>query len=190
MFDQSFFRTGDPLASEGNQLVAFRYEPVQNELKSEQAGRPIFDPVEMVRIITPGAQDEIDKPVTDLERGRFRTEYAVFKTEAKAPTSGTPLKEWPALSITQAAEMTALGILTVEQIITMPADIARVLGPCSGELATRAQAFLAKAGDNATAEWLAAENQRLRERNKELEENYRTLAAQVQRLIEERDQHG
>lgn len=189
MFDESFFHTGDPNAPAGPQFVAFRYEPVQNEAKTQIAGRPIFDSVEMVKVISPGANDEIDKPATDLERTRFKTQYSAFLAGPPKPDGGTPLAEWPALTRTQAAELTALDILTVEQLAAMPTDLRQRFGPNVDALIERASTFLSRAHDNSTSERLAAENLRLRERNAELETNYRTLAAQVEQLIQERD-HG
>ena len=97
------------------------------------------------------------------------------------------MAEWPALTRTQVAELTALDILTVEQLAAMPTELRQRFGPYIDALIERASAFLARAHDGSTVERLAAENRRLRERNAELESNYRTLAAQVEQLIQERD---
>lgn len=168
MFDATFFAaspdapTAGPLPGDDKLFVHFYRRAAHNERRSQEAGRPIFDEVEMVRIVVPGARDEVDKPVTDAERSRFGAKYQLFRTAgAAAAPAGTPLEEWPGLSVSQIAELRAVGVTTVEALAGLSTDQAARF-PNGVELVARAAAFLEHAQDSSTVTRLAAENARLR----------------------------
>lgn len=111
--------------------VHFFSHPVENARKSKEAGRPIFDAVEMVSIMAPGnAKTEYTARAHSMHYDsnarkqwtyaeRFPDHYAAFKRGSESQHPGTPLSEVPFLSNAQKAEMAAMKIYTVEQLAGM-----------------------------------------------------------------------
>lgn len=106
-----------------NVRAEFFHEPEINPAKSQAAGRPVYDMVEMVRIRTAleGGGWDRDNVVMhfadSVQRGRFPNEYAQFKAEHGADVvDGHPLKMWPPLSIAKVKELAHLKIHTVEAL--------------------------------------------------------------------------
>lgn len=111
--------------------VNFFMHPVENPRKTKEAGRPIFDSVEMVSIMAPGnTKTEYTAKASSMHYDsnarkqwtyaeRFAEQYASFKRGSESQHPGTPLSEVPFLSLAQKAEMNASKIYTVEQLAGM-----------------------------------------------------------------------
>jgi len=106
-------RKSDPKA-----FVRFHLLPKQNEAKSAEAGRPIFEDVEYVEIIVPG--NETNRPVlkvTVIERQRFAQQYRRWKESGVSDyNEGTPLTEVPWITRSQVEELAFARIKTLEQL--------------------------------------------------------------------------
>jgi hypothetical protein len=138
-------------------LVKFYVKAVRNAFKSNEAGRPIFDELEYVRIITPGNQLSIvDTQATPREKARFADIYAKFKAGLGQARSGTPLEVWPQMTVGQVAELKAMNIETVEDLAGLDDNLAqKIMG--NHDLRRRAQAFLDSAKNEAANSKLASE---------------------------------
>jgi len=101
-------------------LVAFFKDTVKNETKSIAAGRPIFDEIDLVKIITPGSRDSFIGDATEQYQHRFKAQWERYKAGQAQAVSGTPLNMLPWLSVSQIAEFSAVGCQTVEQLVGMP----------------------------------------------------------------------
>lgn len=123
-------------------LVKFYPLPIQNDEKSVNEGRPIFDDVEMIEIRVRGTKDNIVvRPVRPDDAQRFRQAYRAYKDNMKAAESGTPLAQWPILTLSQVEELKYLGFTTVEHLAAAGDNvIAKVMGLQT--LKTKALAFL------------------------------------------------
>lgn len=134
-------------------FVVFYMGIVQNQSRSVEEGRAIYDDVECVRIIVPGDKNSvIDRPATAHDKRRFMKQYGLFKEgrSEEEQVSGTRLSDWPFLSRAQAEELKYLGIKTVEQLANVRDDItSRVPGLVS--LKQNAGVWLAKATKSAEA---------------------------------------
>jgi len=176
-YDQAAVMDDQPrFALDKKLYVQFRIEPVMNNFKSAEAGRPIFDELEFIRIIVPGDKNTIiDTKVTPEYKARFREKYEAFKRNAVQATSGTPLEVWPQMTVGLVAELKAMHITTVEQLADLPDQLAqKIMG--SHQLRAKAKLFLeAAAGDAATTK-LAAE---LEKRDIEIE----AMKAQLAQLV-------
>lgn len=164
-------------------MVHFYKRPVHNQFKSNEEGRPIYDEKVYVRIIVPGDKHNIvDTPATrEHTQVRFAEQYAKFMRNEEQVVSGTPLKIWPPLSITQVAELNALNITTVEQLATLPDNLAQQFMGFNG-LRVKAQLFLDAAKDGAASSKLIAE---LAERDTKInvmEANMAALTEQLNKL--------
>lgn len=140
-------------AGDDSLFVVFYMGTLKNEDKSIEAGRPIIDDVECVRIVVPGDKNSIiDRPATTTDKQRFNKQYGLFKQglSEEDQISGTRLTEWPFLSRGQCEEFKYLGIRTVEQLAEVRDDIvSKVPGLVS--LKQNAAVWLGKAKNSAEA---------------------------------------
>lgn len=151
---------------------------IENQEKSLEAGRPIFEDMEMVRIFTPGDRNNIiDRPVRPTDKHRFPKAYQAFKAGEGALQSGTPLAIWPAINKSTAAELAYFGIVTIEQLAGV-SDGNTSKMPGLLDLKQKAAAFLAASKDTAVAV-KAAE---LQKSNEALLAQMAELKAQVEAL--------
>lgn len=158
---------GDNKYAKDNKLfVQFYTKPVMHPLKSTEAGRPIFDEVDYIRIRVPGSQLTcIDTPVTDANYlQRFGDKYRAWKAGQKDVMQGTPIESFPFMlsKVALIAELKAMGILTVEQLSTLDDGYAmKLMGGM--ELRKRAKEWIdSTSGTDAQLASLAAENDQMK----------------------------
>ena len=154
-------------------FVVFFREPVKNEFKSQEAGRPIFDEVDMIRIHTPGSRDTVVGPAHYGCQQRFPKQWDQYKRGAEQVTSGTPLNVVPWLTISQVAELKAVNIHSVEQLAGMPDNVAQRFMNHHA-LKQQAQAFLEAAKGAAP---LLKMQEELRSRDETIEQLKVSIAA-------------
>lgn len=155
-------------------LVQFHTKAVLNPVKSTEAGRPIYDGKDYIKIYTPGSQlSVIDAPVTDGNYlQRFGKRYEEWKQSRQNIQSGTPLEMWPQMlsNVTLIAELKASHVHTVEQLADLPdSAVQKLMGGI--ELRRRAGEYLAtaKAGAaDAEKEQMKAELEALKAQMAEL----------------------
>lgn len=136
----------------------FFIEAAPDNAATEQEGRPMFRDVEKVRVHIAGDQKTVHTAkVTDLHRQRWKAQYEAFKAGQEAPINGTPLSEWPLLSVSRIKELQAQGIRTVEDLAELRDSALHSLGMGGRELQKQAQVFLDSAKDTAQATRLAKE---------------------------------
>ena len=148
------------------------------EIKDETAaqGRPIYKECDFVRIMVPGnSLSEIDTIARDDHKQRFPVQWARYvNTQGEAQDIvGTPIKEWPLVSVSQAEELRGLKFYTVESIANASDAIIQKIGMVAGmspyEFRNKAKAFLNLANETAEASkkdeeiaQLKAENDKIR----------------------------
>lgn len=133
--------------------VTFYTDAVKHGIKSDEAGRPVFEDVDMVRIIAPGDKNNIiDTKVDDSHKFRFPQAYKHFKAGQTQGVSGWVLKEWPAITASQVKELNYHEIHTVEQLASVSDGTINKLGMGMHDLRTKAKAALAAAAGNANVE--------------------------------------
>jgi predicted phage-related endonuclease len=163
-------------------LSRFYKQAVKNEHKSTAEGRPVFDEVVFVSIIIPGDKHtKVERKARDEDKERFPNAWARFQNNETAATSGTPLEEWPRVSVSQVAELKAMNIMTVEHIAGLSDSICQKMMGLD-RLRTEAKAYIAAAKDQAHAQKLAAELEQRDEKIASLQETVATLAAKLDAL--------
>ncbi|SLN74752.1 hypothetical protein ROJ8625_04095 [Roseivivax jejudonensis] len=138
--------------------VEFFGKAVQNMRQSKDAGRPIFEDREYVRIRFPADNKrELVAPAHEVHyvthakaqmtyAERFPAAYEAFKKDAEAElVTGTPLAEMTSLTEAKRAELRAQNVRTVEQLAGLPDSSMRKLGMGSRDLVEAAQAYLKRA---------------------------------------------
>ena len=114
------FNPGNPFAGDERIAVQFYMGAVQNDSKTTEAGRPIFDDMECIKIFN-SKDNIIDRPLRDSDKQRWPRQYAAWKQgDQEAGLSGTRLEQWGMLTRAQAEEFKYFKIFTVEQLADAP----------------------------------------------------------------------
>ena len=171
------FETNEQSEADKRLVVLFYREPIKNELKSIEAGRPIFDEIDLVKIITPGSRDTFVGDATYEYQQRFPTQWARYKAgRDQSAGSGTPLNQLPWLSIGQIAEFNAVGCYTIEQLVGMPDSLSQKFMGHHG-IKQKALAYLDAATNAAPMLKLQAELDKRDEQIKALQDQMNAILA-------------
>lgn len=155
---------------------------VLNDAKTHEAGRPIYDDQERIRIRWAGntksefhapASDRSDRPVVNpIDKSRhwpkwkdhpdFKAAYDAFKAGLDQAVNGTPISELPFLTEARRAELKAVNIFTAETLANLDDKTLGKLGMDMRSLKMQAQAFLERAAGAAVDAKHAAEMDALR----------------------------
>lgn len=170
--------------------VRFYIDAIENLAKSKEAGRPIFDNIEMVEVkfagdktrihVAPALQEFIrNKQTNEWESyaEHYAPIYERFKAGEAEQGSGTPLKEAPFLTAAQRSELKALNIKTIEALAALDGGPLRTLGMGGRDLKNQAQAYMDNASGSADVVKFAKENDALKARLAEMEDQMKELLA-------------
>lgn len=162
-------------------FVIFFKGTVKNETKSIAEGRPIFDEIDLVKIMTPGSRDTFVGDATPDYQARFPQQWARYKANQSQEVGGTPLNMVPWLTIAQIEEFKAFNVRTVEGLAGMADAVAqKFMG--FHEFRRKAQAFLDAAKESAPIHKMQAE---LQKRDDEIAQLKDTVAALVKQQEEQ-----
>lgn len=138
--------------------VEFYTDAIENKRKSIDAGRPIFEDVEMVRVKIAGDPKNTFVAPANAECGRdretgekitykdrFPEHYRFFADHKGEAVIGTPLNEVPWLTASKVQELKALNIMTVEALAQLDGSLLQRIGMGGRELKNQAVAWLDKA---------------------------------------------
>lgn len=163
-----------------NDLVVpvFKNHPIENLAKSEAAGRPIFDDMEVVEIRFAGDRQKVSVfPAHDYTQSesladgtsrqityaeRWPEQYRRFKAKEMQVMEGTPIQELPFLTEARRSELRALNIYTAESLAALDGNALKQLGQGGRDLKNKAQAYIDAAGDTSLPIRQAAEIEALR----------------------------
>lgn len=151
--------------------ATFYVAKVHMGFKSREAGYPIYEDQEFVRILVKGNDKMmVERPATIEDKQRFQYQYAKFKEGESQLKSGTPLTYLPGVSPATAAEFERLNIRTVQDLAEVGDNVLDNLGVGGRTLRDRARAFV---GEEPVA---------VRELRNELEEKDKLLTSLSERL--------
>lgn len=167
------FEQNQQSESDKKLFVVFYRDVVQNHHKTLEAGRPIFDDVDMIRIHTPGSRDTLVSVADYNYQQRFSRQWDQYQKGIEQTTSGTPLGSVSWLTGSQVAELLAVNIKSVEQLAGMPDNIANKFMN-HHELKRQAQNFLDAAKGAAP---MLKMQEELRSRDEEIELLKKSMAA-------------
>lgn len=172
-------------------IAVFKYWPVKNEAKSLEAGRPIYDDVEIVEIRFAGSREMRPLPAharshyqSDMFSGeqipvtyaqRFRHQYEQFKAHAVQTKTGTPLQFVNFIPESKRMELEALSIYTVEALATIDGAELKNLGYNGRELKNQAMDYIEASKSGAAALQMKAELEASVARAKMLQEDNELL---------------
>lgn len=134
----------DSNAADSRAIVKFFHHPTIKVRDSQEAGRPVFEDIEMISIIWPGEKEAVQVMANPWHRRRFQRQYDAFKNGQEVAHSGSPLDllfpAKPALVKT----LNQFNIFTVENLAGVADGMLDSL-PQGRELQRRAQAYIASA---------------------------------------------
>jgi hypothetical protein len=172
-------------------VALFRNHAIKNEAKSAEAGRPIYDDMEVCEIRFPGSRSVSVFPATAFSHWnnnphtgeqtpvtyaeRFMHQYQQFKMQHTQTKSGTPLAHVPFLTEARRAELRALNIYTAEQLAGIDGQELKNLGQNGRDLKNKAREYIEESKEVAPTSQLMAEVEALRARNAILEEDAKLL---------------
>jgi hypothetical protein len=180
-YDTNIFNPGSRDADK-NLAVRFYTAPMQNEAKTLEAGRPIFDDTEMVEIRVRGDRNNVvQRPTREDDRRRFRDAYNEFKSGAAKLDSGTPLAQWPIMSQSMVEELRYFGFYTVEQLSKADDSACSKMNGLA-TMKAKALIYLEHAAGGSPIEKLQEDNVALKNRLEVADRNCAELATQLEKL--------
>jgi hypothetical protein len=170
MSDQPNFVMPAAAGAPDASFARFYLKPVQNNFRTEQEGRPIFEDKEYVEISFPGDRRSIvDRLVKAEDRTRWPQQYKAFKEDLEQVGEGLPLSEWAAMTRSQVEEYKFFRVRTLEQMAGISDGVLSDMPMGTRELRDQAQRWLAAAAGAQPTAALAAEVSRKDDRIVELE---------------------
>lgn len=141
--------------------VEFFTQAVENVSKSREAGRPIHDTREFVRIRFPADNKrELVAPANEIHyvqhaktqmtyAERFNASYEAFKRDEADFVSGTPIHLLTGLTPAARADFVSQHVRTVEQLAALPDAAIKKLGMGARQYVDMAREFLEKSDSSA-----------------------------------------
>lgn len=123
----------------------FVVEAIHQEFASKQAGKPIYEDREFVRIHVVGDRGaQAYEPVNAEHKERWPKEYAAFRAGIELPPSGTPLATWPhpLMTKSQVAMLALDNVRTVEDLAGLDDAKLAKIGMGAREMKRAATAYL------------------------------------------------
>jgi len=154
---------------------------------TKAAGAPRYRNVPMVEIVIPGDnRTRIVREVQDKDRERWPDQWERFSGGAVMQIEGTPLSEWPQITVAQVEDMRQQNVLTVEQLANVADHLLPRLGMGARDLQNKARIWLGIAADQGKAvETITAQGKQIADlsrRNSDLESMIQGLALQIEQL--------
>ena len=123
-------------------IVVFHKQAIQNHKKSADAGRPIYEEFDYVRIQHPGERDYVDRKVTQQDAHRWPAQWMAYTQQKGQAVIGTPIDllfpKHPGI----AANIRSAGFHTVEQLAEASAHGMSNLGMSAQDYVNAAQRYL------------------------------------------------
>lgn len=147
-------------------------------------GYPKFREVVYFECAVPGSKNGINcQPAKDSDRQRFPKAWARFQDVTRKPVEGMPIEQWPQISRSEALNLRAMNIHTVEALASVSEGNLGNLGQGGREVVARAKSFLEAAKDTAA-------NAKLTEENCKLQDQINNLTTQMNDLKSLMAQNG
>jgi len=144
-------------------LARFYSEPVEDRVKSAEAGKAVMVDQDWVEVTAAYSKDSIAFKVKDFfERNRhkvaagempqewddlFKRQYAAWKNGQELPLDGTPILGWAILSPAMQKNIINTNIRTVEDLAAVNDEGMRRLGMGAQDLKNKARAWLEQSAD-------------------------------------------
>lgn len=165
-------------------IALFYNRSVHNSTKSRQAGTPIHDDVDFVRIHQPGERlSIIDRPVQMADKVRFPRQWADYTAKREQIPEGTPIDLLFPAHPNVGANLRGVGVYTIEQCANLSGHAMDVIGMGAQEYVNRAQEYLDAAGKGVGLHKLHQELEDRDSKIRVLESQVGSLKGQLDQLL-------
>lgn len=149
-----------------NMIAMFYNRPVHNAVKSQAAGRPIYEDLTYVRIHPPGERlNIVDRPVKDADRNRFPMQWHQYQQNKEQKPDGTPIDllypDHPSIGAT----LKASNVYTIEQCAELSGTAIDTIGMGAQRYCNDSKKYLEAANKGVGASQMRHE---LEERDREI----------------------
>lgn len=152
---------------DGGLYVQFKKDSIPDLERSASEGRACFKDIDIIEINMAGSTSTVYRPVNfnttphqPADPERFPKQWAAYKNQEVQSKDGTPLEEWGPITKSQAAELKAINIFTVEDLVACPDGRLTWMG--ARDMQEKAKLFVEQAKGNAPLLQLREENDKLR----------------------------
>lgn len=176
--------------------VRFEQRAVEDRQKTQETGIFTYKDVDYALVTPHGSKDVHEekadnwmrKQEKNVKDGRippqhyeyFKRCYDSYKEGLEEPESGSPIKDWAAISNAQRKQVLHANIRTIEDLAQAPEEAIEAIGHGARALKHKAQAYLESADTNKSANHI----QDLENRNKRLEDQNEKQAKTIEELSE------
>lgn len=124
-------------------IIQFFTDAKQNAAETLKQGRPVFDEKTFIQINIPGDKNtEIIREAREGDKNEYSRQWKAYEEGRERHIDGTPLSEWPLMSRSQIAELNAINIWSVENLVDLPDSGLDNIGMGARALQQKAQQFL------------------------------------------------
>lgn len=170
-------------AADANMLCIFYKRAVHNEIKSAQAGMPIYEDMDYVRIQQPGEVNQVvDRPAQHTDKQRWPAQWQAYAAGKDQVAEGTPLGLLFPRHPSAVAMLQALGIMTVQHLANASATAIQAIGMHGQEYVNYAQKYLNAGAGGAAFHQMQKEVESTKRDNERLAKMVDDLQHQVQSM--------
>lgn len=103
------------------------FDPIATE---KEGGLPQYKTYDIIEVARPGG-DVTPVRVEDWHKKEYPEQWAAFIAGQEQPVDGTPLEQWPMMTVEACAQLKHFGIHTIEVLADLPDTERRKIGPLS-----------------------------------------------------------
>lgn len=152
------------------------FDPIATEKRPD--GLPQYKVFDIIEVSRPGG-DITPVRVEEWHKKEYPLQWEAFKAGVEQPLDGTPLEQWPMISIEAIGQFKHYGIRTVEVLSGLPDEKKKALGPL-GVWVKKAQVWLESAqSDQAATTALKVKIANLEKSNAKYEEQLTLLLQRI-----------
>lgn len=156
------FLPGQHQEDDRSLIIRFFVDKKLLGLKSQEAGRPIYEDREYIEIKIKGQPKQVVvEEVNAKHRQKFTIAYAAFQANRELPLVGTPIEQLPGIGPSLAATLKTFGVRSIEDMAALNDIGIQNIGGGARDLQTRSKAYLSQTSTKAVA--LEEENRMLKD---------------------------
>ena len=178
-FEVADVNVGGMVVQPDRRIVQFRQGRKLLSRQSQEAGRPMYAPIDLFCVRHPGERDETVVEATEFHKDTHPRQWAAYQNGMKADAEGTPLAVLFPSEPFIVDHLRGMHVYTVEMLAGLTEEGMRRIGMGAREYQARAQKFMDASERSAPAREVEA---KLRERDEEIA----LLKEQMAMLLESR----
>lgn len=166
---------------DSSMLCIFYKRPVHDAVKSANAGRPIYEDQDYVRIQNPGERTQVvDRPTQDNDKRRWPAQWHAYASGKDQIAEGTPLGLLFPRHPSAIAMLQGIGFMTVEQLGAASASAIDAIGMHGQDYVNYAQQYIKGATGGAAFHKMQVELEESKRQNDRLQKQIAQLTEQMQ----------